>query len=481
MHHEKIFYFPNNSPFFPLKKFSDIFSKIKKYYPETIQGEKIIFSSIRGLLKSLDPHSYFLDPSALRSMDEDQRGNYYGIGIRISKYEDRLTVVAPLKGTPAYSLGIRAGDIIVEIDGEETRPMSLDSAMRKLRGTKGTLVNIKIKRENISRLFEYKIKRAEIPLNSITYSLPHPLNPLIGYISIRTFGNTTARELKNNIEKLIKDHHIKGLILDLRGNSGGSLYAAIDISDLFLEKGKTIVSIRSRRKNKIFKAQDKIRYQIPLAILINRSSASASEIVAAALQFHKKASIIGSRSWGKGLVETLYKLPLNSAIALTTAKYYTPDNKCIQRDFSKLDNYYSSVLEKGYDTDKTIEGGVFPDYLVKSRIYPTIVITLISKGIIFEFSRKIIKNAPNLRKNFKASQKILNQFARYLSENKIKYNPKDFKKHIEDIKYEIEREVITNKFSSDEGTRVFLKSDPVTQKSVDILNPIIKREKNNGK
>ena len=231
---------------YQLSKYSKIYSLIKRNYPDNLDREKIFYSSIKGFLSSLDPHSNFLDTLSMRSMNEDQQGNYFGIGIRITKYEDRLTVVAPMKGTPAYRLGIVAGDVIVKIEGKDTKNITLDAAMKKLRGSKDTYVNIQIKREGIEKLIPYRIKRAEIPLNSISYCFPHPDESRIGYISIRTFGNTTAKEFKNHIKKLIEQHKIKALILDLRGNSGGSLYAAVEIADFFLNKGKVIVSIRGR-------------------------------------------------------------------------------------------------------------------------------------------------------------------------------------------------------------------------------------------
>lgn len=453
-----------------LNKYFEIFHIIKANYPTEINIEKIVFSSITGLLRTLDPHSYFLDPLTLRSMYEDQQGNYYGIGIRIIKYEDRLTVVSPLKDTPAYKLGIISGDIIIEIEGENTREMPLDKAMKKLRGAKGTTVNIKILRKGINAPIPFHIKRAEIPLNSVSYSMTHPLNPEIGYIGIRTFGNTTADEFKQNLDKLIRKDKIKGLILDLRGNSGGSLYAAVEISEFFLEKGKKIVTIKGRTVNQKFIAKKNHQYEnIPLAVLINRQSASASEIVASALKDHKKALVIGTRSWGKGLVETLMRLSMDSAIALTTAKYYTPSNQCIQRDFSAYDDYFSILYQKNYDHDKTINGGVFPDIFVKGEVYHPFILKLLSNGIFFSFSRELIDNHNNITKDFIADKKIIKKFKSFLDKKNIKYNKRVLNQNLDAIKYEIERDVLSTTFSIEEGVKIFLKSDPVTKKAIDVL------------
>jgi len=227
-----------------LRKFSEIYTAIKMVYPKDVEDQSLIFASISGLLRSLDPHSYFMDPVAVRSMYEDQQGNYFGIGIRITKYEDRLTVIAPLPGTPAYEMGILAGDVVVEIEGKDTRNLSLDEAMRYLRGAKDTSVSIKIHRDGIAEPIPFTIKRTEIPLNSVSYALPLLKHPEIGYISIRTFGNTTEKEFRDSLEKLVGQGHIKGLIIDLRGNAGGALNAALALSELFLDKGRLIVSIR---------------------------------------------------------------------------------------------------------------------------------------------------------------------------------------------------------------------------------------------
>ncbi len=466
----------NNRWIEQLDKYSEVFSIIKKHFPEKIDAKKTVFYSIKGFLKKLDPHSYFLDPIAFRSMFEDQSGNYYGIGTKITKYGDNLTIIAPLKDSPAYKLGIKPGDIIISINGKDTRNMSLDEAMNKLRGSKDTYVNIEIIREKINKPMPFKIRRAEIPLNSISYSIVHPLDAEIGFISIRIFSNTTTVELKDSLDLLIKKWGIKSLILDLRGNSGGSFHAAVEISDFFLEKDKLIVSIKGRNVNHNFLAKKNNQYEnLPIAILINKGSASASEIVAAALQYHKKAIIIGARSWGKGLVETVHKLPLNCALALTTAKYYTPSGKCIQRDFKELDDYFF-FQNKNYDNNKNIEGGVIPDIYIKCDVFPTLISNLISKGIFFKFSIDLINSNLTIKKTFKANKKIIDRFEHFLKKNKVEYNHIELRKHIKSIKYEIERDVLSNKFSDKEGLKIFLKSDPVTKKAVEALKYKVKKE-----
>ncbi|UCH94722.1 MAG: S41 family peptidase [Candidatus Aminicenantes bacterium] len=455
-----------------LMKYSEVYSLVKKYYPGPIDMEKLFFAFIRGFLTSLDPHSYFLDPVAVRSLDEDQQGNYYGIGTRITKYEDRLTVIAPLVGTPAHKLGIMAGDIIAEIDGQDTRDISLDEAMKLLRGAKGTYVTVKVRREGIQDLIPFKIKRAEIPLNSISYSLVLPWAPEIGYINIRTFGNTTAGEFKENIRRLITGNKIKALILDLRGNAGGSLYAAVDVADFFLAKGTPIVSLKGRAFNQQFTARKDGQYEdLPVVVLINRGSASASEIVASALQDNQRAVIIGSRSWGKGLVQTISRLSLNTSVALTTAKYYTPSNKCLQRDFNEVDDYFFFLDTNytSYETDRGIEGGVIPDISLPPDLYPEPIVNFVSRGIFFKFARYLIENDRTITQDFTADQQVTAKFETFLKKRKVQYNPSAFNTHIKTIQREIQREVLSNKFSPAEGLKVSLESDPVTQKAVEVL------------
>jgi len=453
-----------------IKKYSTIFRLIKDYFPEKVETKEIVFSSIKGLLSYLDPHSYFLDPVSLRSMFEDQKGNYYGIGIRITKYEDRLTVVSPLKGTPAYRLGIMSGDVIAEIEGKDTKKMSLNQAVKILRGEKNTIVHIKIRRQGVKELLPFEIKRVEIPLNSVSYALVHPLNEKIGYISVRTFGSTTTEEIKKALDKMIKEHNIIGVILDLRGNPGGSLRAAIEISDLFLPKGKVIVSIKGRKLNQTAYSRYDNEYEnLKLAVLINRGSASASEIVAAAIKDNNAGVVLGVRSWGKGLVETVYPLKLQSALALTTAKYYTPSGKCLQRDFSKLDDYYF-FFNKNYNTDKTISGGVIPNYIVKSSTYKELSFKMLSKGLFFRFAKEIIdKKMFKITKNFKADKRVISEFKRFLKRIKFKFKEKQFVKEIKEIVYGIENEVLSLKYSIEEGVKVFLKDDPVSMKALKVL------------
>jgi carboxyl-terminal processing protease len=452
-----------------LEKYGLIYAHIKRLYPQKTDAELIVSESIKGFLNSLDPHSYFMDRTDFRSLNEDQQGNYHGIGLRLAKYNNSLTVIELIKETPACKAGILPGDIILEIDDRKAADFSTDDAMKLLRGSKDSTVCLKISRKGCNQELIFDLKREEIPLHSVLYALVHPKQNKIGYINLRVFGNTTNHELSSHISKLIDHHGISALILDLRGNSGGSLFAATKVADLFLEKGKPIVSVKGRSFNQSFVAEEDNQFEnLPLAILINRGSASASEIVAAALQFHKKAVIIGSRSWGKGLVESVRDLSLNTALALTTAKYYTPDNQCIQRDYQNIDDYlfFINQSELEYDFNKAIIGGVIPDIVQAETAYPMQIYELINQGVFFEFAHEIIHSTNPFPNVFKFNRRLFKKFKKFLVSRQIYIDSKLLLSFFSHIGYEIEKEVMNLKYSSDEGIMIFLKNDPLSLRAI---------------
>ncbi len=464
----------------------------KIHYKDKIDDEKLSFAAIRGMLKTLDPHSYLLDPDSFQTMKEDQTGKFYGIGIQILKIEDRLTVITPLEGTPAYRLGIQAGDVIVEVEGKITKNLSQNEAVRLLRGPKGTFVNIKVKREGYKKLLPFRIKRAEIPLYSIPYHFtdPYVIDGKIGVIVIRSFTGTTVDEFNKAMEKLIKEG-IKGLILDLRFNGGGDLKAALGISDEFLKEGKIIVSTKGRIKkmNRVFKAKQNGQYEnIPLVILVNRGSASASEIVSGAIQDNKRGLIVGTRTWGKGLVQTLLYLRDNVAIALTTARYYTPSGKMIQRDYTHLEDYLLFYNDKGSYERNT--GGIVPDVVVEGGKLTIFTANLRSKGLFFSYANHLVKKETKIKNIFSYNKSkmtyslkgkvyhifkddipvnIVNDFYSFIKDKKIKFSKTDFDKSMKSIKLELKREISSRIWGIQEGFISILKYDPQFKRAEDLL------------
>jgi len=312
-----------------LKIFTDVLSYVEHNYVEPVDIEKLIYGAIRGMLSSLDPHSSFMPPDMYKELQIETKGSFEGLGIEITIRNGVLTVVSPIDDTPAYRAGIKAGDQIIKINGEPTKNMTLMDAIKRLRGPKGTKVTISIHREGWTELKDFTITRDVIPIASVKYD---DLPDGFAYIRIKNFQENTSRDLEKALTDLEKRlGKIKGLILDLRNNPGGLLPQAIEVADKFIAGG-IIVSTKGRMDEKTYTAHlEGTRTDFPMVVLVNGGSASASEIVAGALQDHKRALILGSPTFGKGSVQTIYgPLEDGSGLRLTVALYYTPNGTSIQ-------------------------------------------------------------------------------------------------------------------------------------------------------
>jgi len=311
-----------------LKLFSDVIELVEKTYVDPVDTKELIENAIQGMVHSLDPHSSLLSPDDFKELQIDTQGVFNGIGVSITMRNGFVTVVSPIEGTPAYKAGIKAGDKIVKVDGEPTK--ELRQAVKMIRGAKGTKVLVTIKREGVNEPIDFNLVRGVIPVESVRSFV---LKPGYGYIWITNFRDNTTEDLVSELEKLESGKvPLNGLILDLRDNPGGLLNQSIQISDLFLEKG-TILSIKGRQKNdaKIYEAKrSSTKRSYPIVVLINGGSASASEIVAGALQDSKRALILGTTSFGKGSVQNVETLRDGYGLKLTIARYYTPSGRSIQ-------------------------------------------------------------------------------------------------------------------------------------------------------
>jgi carboxyl-terminal processing protease len=306
-----------------LKVFTEALSYVESNYVEEVEPDKVIQGAIRGMLKTLDPHSSFMPPDVYREMQVETEGRFGGLGIEITSRDDVLTVVSPIEGTPAFRAGIQPGDQILKVDGESTKEMSLVDAVKKLRGPEGSTVTIAVFRQGFTEPKDFTLSRAIIQIKSVRWT---KLKDDIGYVKLRSFHKTTEEELEEALRDL-GEQHIKALVLDLRNNPGGLLEQAIAVSNVFLEGGQLIVYTKGRLPNqnmKGFAKSDGFHVTYPVAVLINGGSASASEIVAGALQDLHRATVIGTQSFGKGSVQTIIPLSDGSGLRLTTAKYYTP-------------------------------------------------------------------------------------------------------------------------------------------------------------
>ncbi len=310
-----------------IKTFTETLSIIKQNYVEEIDDKELINGAIKGMLNQLDPHSSFMPPDAFKEMQIDTKGEFSGLGIQISVKDKMLTVIAPIEDTPAYKAGIKAGDTILKIDGESTKDLSLQDAVNKLRGTKGTSVTITIFREGWEKPKDFIIVREVIQIKSVKYKT---LEDKIGYVKLTQFQQRTSEDLENALEALEKDK-INSLILDLRNNPGGLLNGAVEVTSQFLPEGKLVVYIKGRSgEQQDFNTNSSKKTDYPMIVLVNEGSASASEIVAGALQDWGRAVVLGMQTFGKGSVQTVIPLSDGSALRLTTARYYTPKGRSIQ-------------------------------------------------------------------------------------------------------------------------------------------------------
>ncbi len=309
--------------------FTEVLRQIEKNYVEPQDPKKLIQGGIRGMVRTLDPHSSFLTKEEHRELMMETRGSFSGVGIEITIKDDLLTVVSPIEGTPAYKAGIKAGDKIIKIGEKSAKDMSLVEAVKLIRGKKGTDVKLTIHREGEEKPLEFVITRDVIPLRSVRH---HLLTPEIGYIRISNFQSKTAKDLAVALGEMESTGGLKGVILDLRNNPGGLLSQAIEVSDFFLDSG-VIVSTRGRNSSQNIRAtahKNKTKRDYPMIVLVNGGSASAAEIVSGALQDNKRALILGTRTFGKGSVQTILPLSDGSGIRLTTSLYYTPSGRSIQ-------------------------------------------------------------------------------------------------------------------------------------------------------
>ena len=332
-----------------LNKFNLVLSQLEEAYVDSINKDDLIEEAVTNLLKNLDPHSYYIKAKDLASINEPMEGSFDGIGVEFNLIKDTILVVAPISGGPSQSVGIFSGDKIISVNGETTAGTGLknEDVFKLLRGKRGTKVNVGILRKGYRELLEFEITRDKIPIYSVDVS--YMIDPELGYIKINRFAANTYKEFINASKKLL-DNGMKKLVLDLRNNPGGYLDAAINISNEFLDDNLLIVYTNNRLgdKKEYYSNQKGLLINTPVIVIIDEGSASASEIVAGALQDNDKGTIVGRRSFGKGLVQEQFECSDGSAFRITTQKYHTPTGRCIQRPYKKgkSDDYASELIDR---------------------------------------------------------------------------------------------------------------------------------------
>ena len=413
--------------------FFNVYRQLNNRYIDSIETEKFIKTGLDAMLKSLDPYTILLESEKKKHYDELNTGTYGGIGIYVglSGKEKRLTVISPIDDTPASKVGLRAGDKIMLIGDRDTKGFDTSEASKYLKGKEGTKVILKVKRFGVKELLEFEITRENIAISNIPYS--GILEDNFAYIKVSQFAKKTVSEIKTKLQELIEKNTVSGIILDLRYNPGGLLSSAVDMANLFVDKNLEIVSTKGKNGKILnrFTTNKKKFTNLPVVVLINESSASASEIVAGALQDYDRAVIIGADSYGKGLVQQIYNTGNEMSLKITIAKYYTPSGRLIQKkDYFNKENNAAMVDTVDFKTitnKRTVKSGIgiFPDIVVKKQKYTPFMISLKMKNIFSNFTYEFKEQNPDFRLNPNKdliSEIIIKKFESYLDTLNFTYN-----------------------------------------------------------
>ncbi len=489
-------------------KLNDVLTYTEKYYVEEVDTPRLVEAAITGMLGKLDPHSVYIPASQVENIEESFRGDFEGIGIEFQVVNDTITVVSPISGGPSEALGIMSGDRIIKINGSDAIGLNNDGVRHKLRGDAGTKVKVTIYRPESGKTIEYEITRDKIPLYSVDTHIM--FNENTGYISISRFSETTYDELKNALKDL-KKKGMNQVVLDLRGNPGGYLSQAVKISDLFISGKKKIVYTKGRRPEfdeDYFASESSDFENIPLIILVNDGSASASEIVSGAVQDWDRGLIVGETTFGKGLVQRQFELPDNSVLRLTISRYYTPSGRLIQRNYKNLkdkEEYYSEAgnmnEEEGDNLYHSVEkdttsrvyktnagrivyggGGITPDYIVKSADFTGYTIDLLKNNIFYQYILKYLeRRGKTIQDNyggrlnlfindFEFSKADIDNFIKFANSKAVLYNEDEFTKDHDYIITRLKAQIARNFWKNEGWYSVLLKEDNQMLKAVTLFN-----------
>jgi carboxyl-terminal processing protease len=476
------------------KVFTAALKAVEENYVGEVESDRLVYSAITGMLQTLDPHSSFMDPRSFAQMRERQEGRYYGLGITINVVDGDVTVFNVFEGSPAYQRGLRRGDVIVLIEGETTKGWNTEQAVRKLRGPKGTSVNIAIRRATYDEPIKLAVMRDEVHIPTIPAAIM--LDASTGYIKVQDFGENTDPELGRALRELTQKG-MKRLVLDLRGNPGGALDQAIKVSNRFLPKGKLIVYTRGRVANsdQDYRATESSDYlNLPMVTLVSRTSASASEIVSGALQDHDRSLIVGETTFGKALVQSVYRLSQGAGAAITTARYYTPSGRLIQRPWDGTFDEYMTYVLREQDANKVHKesdlkytdsgrkvysgGGIDPDRRFDgpsdgfnpTRLGRSIAARTLFDNYAQQFSRRgdtrISRAGGQTREldpGFEITDAMLAEFKALVQKSPILFDEASWQKDLEFIKAMIHREIDMDLFGVSVAYQNLAKRDPQLQ------------------
>ena len=471
--------------------FTAALAAIQREYVEEVPSDKLVYGGVEGMLKTLDPHSSFFDPRQYAQMRERQEGRYYGLGIQIQPIDGDITVMSIFEGSPAFKKGLRRGDVIARIEGEDAKGMSSEDAVKRLKGPKGTSVNIAIKRRGYDQLLELQVTRDEV--NIVSVRGVFMIDNETGYLKLGEFTETSNNEVGAGLEQLMAKG-MKRLVLDLRDNPGGALDQAISISNRFLPRGDMIVYTRGRSPNsdQDYRATEQSQYtNLPIVVLVNRNSASASEIVSGALQDHDRGLVVGETTFGKALVQSVYKISDQAGLALTTGRYYTPSGRLIQRPWDgAFDEYLTYTLreQKGAREHNSADlkytdagrkvysgGGIEPDKFMAGPVEgfsPTKFGRQIwGSGQFQRFADQYMaegdtrfsaanKDKKRIGKGFAITDEMLQEFRTQLRTSKITIDEAAFTTDLHFIKAMMRYEIDLALFGVEEARRNLILQDP---------------------
>jgi carboxyl-terminal processing protease len=470
-----------------VRDFTRVLDVVQSNYADPVDVDKTVYQgAIPGMLRMLDPHSNFFDARQFALLREDQRGKYYGVGMVIAPRENHTIVMSPYVGAPAYNAGIRPGDVIAKVDEKATDGLTTSEVADLLKGPKGTVVKITVSREGYTEPLIFTVTRDEIPRHSV--EIAFMLKPGVGYVRLTQFNETTDREIADAL-KMLGANSLDGLILDMRSNPGGLLNEAVAVGDMFLEKGQLIVSYhgRSAPERRFVALRGNQGLTVPLVILVNNNSASAAEIVTGAVQDHDRGLVVGETTFGKGLVQTVTPLAENTGLALTTARYYTPSGRLIQRDYKSISLYEyhyerkvpehpSEIRQTDSGRQVTGGGGITPDIIVDAPKLNKFQESLYRNEVFFPgeqgvggFTRSFLGTKPSVTHSFEVDDHVIKEFKDYLSKHNVKYSETEYSENVDWMKRKIKQEVFMSAYGTQEGFKVLLEADPQVQKAVDSI------------
>jgi carboxyl-terminal processing protease len=475
------------------KIFTSALSAIEREYVEDVPSDRLVYGAIDGMLKTLDPHSSFFDPKQYAQMRERQEGRYYGLGISIQVIDGDITVMSVFEGSPAYRAGLRRGDVIARIEGEDTKGWQSDQAVKKLKGPKGTKVRISIRRPGYEKLIDMDAERDEVNITTVRGAFM--IDAQTGYIKLGDFSETSDREVGDALDKL-QAQGMKRLVFDLRDNPGGPLEQAIRIANRFLPRGDMVVYTRGRIANadQDYRGTDQPDYTGPMLVLVSRQSASASEIVTGALQDHDRALVVGETTFGKALVQSVYRISEGAGLALTTGRYFTPSGRMIQRPWdTAFDEYLTYTLReqnperehaasalKYTDAGRKVYsgGGIDPDKFFAGPVQgfsPTrFGRSLVVRSAFANFAENFVaegdtrmggasEGKTRLARGFTVTDAMVADFKKSLQKEKVKVDEAAFQKDIDFIKAMIHYEIDVALFGISEAQKNLIAKDPQAQ------------------